>query len=139
MPLTDHRIIARQSATAGGIEVLATRHEVMWPDGTAVLLHPVRSAAGLLRRQRALHRGDGTLQLISLSTLVPVLDDLLHLCQPMSDHTLVFGQLRARYRNAESLLAAATRTALGTWWPVGGGYTWQPAPRAIDPTLAGAV
>ena len=34
--LNDSRIIARQSAAAGALEVQAQRHEVMWRDGTAV-------------------------------------------------------------------------------------------------------
>lgn len=40
MQLTDSSIIHRE----GDREVLAQRHEVMWPDGTAVNLHPVRVA-----------------------------------------------------------------------------------------------
>lgn len=140
MLLADTRIIARQSTTAGGLEVHAQRHEVMWRDGTTVHLYPVyRHGLPMLTQHAVAVPGQHQLLLVDLAHLVRRLDGELR-CTPARDvpgH--VFFTLRQAYANATLFVADAQRRALGTWWPVSiepsgqaTGYVWQPAARAID-------
>jgi hypothetical protein len=133
--LTDTRIIARQSAAAGALEVLAQRHEVMFRDGNAVQLHPVQAHGLPMRVLRAMETARGSLQLVDLSKLVRRLEGELRTTQDIDIPGLVFYTLRAEFKSAPQFIAAAERNAAGTWWPVLGGYVWQAAARAVDPSV----
>lgn len=135
MMLTDTRIIARQSAAAGAMEVLAQRHEIMFRDGTAVVLHPVQAHGLPMLTLRALQRPDGSLQLVDLARLVRRLDGELRTTPPRDIPGLVFFTLREVYPGATLFVADVERRACGTWWAVGDGHVWHAAARAIDPEL----
>lgn len=134
--LTDTRIIARQSAAAGALEVLAQRQEVMFRDGLAVQLHPAHAHGLPMLTLRALETPKGSLQLIDLAKLVRKLDGDLRTTQAIDIPGVVFYTLRGEFKSAPQFIAAAERNAAGTWWPVLGGYVWQAAARAIDPCVA---
>lgn len=133
--LTDTRIIARQSAAAGALEVLAQRHEIMFGDGMAVVLHPVQAHGRPLLNLRALQRPDGSLQLVDLARLVPQLDGELRTTPARDIPGLVFYTLREVYPRGSLFVAAVQRSACGTWWAVGDGHVWHAAARAVDPEL----
>lgn len=135
---------ARMGADASAVQVLDERHEVMFRDGTAVVLRPVAAHGVPLLTQRALELphfpGTTQLQLFDLARLVPRLDADLR-GAPRRDATgLVFYLLRAAFNTAADFRAAANRNALGNWWPFSDGtYQWQPLPRAIDAQVAAAA
>lgn len=133
--LIDTRIIARQSAAAGAMEVLAERHEVIFGDGLAVQLHPVQAHDLPMLFLRAMETASGTLLLIDLSKLVRNLDREMRTTHAIDIPGLVFYTLRGEFKSAPQFLAAAERNAAGIWWPVLGGYVWQAAARAIDPCV----
>ena len=133
--LTDSRIIARQSAAAGALEVVAQRHEVMFRDGLAVQLHPIHAHGLPMLTLRAMETPRGSLQLIDLAKLVRRLDADLRTTQAIDIPGVVFYTLRAEFKSAPQFIAAVERNATGTWWPVLGGYVWQAAARAIDPAV----
>lgn len=128
----DHRIIARQSQQAGGLEVLAQRHEVMWPDGTAVQLHPVYANSLPMLTLRALALPDGRLLVFDLAHLVRRLDGELRACPTRDLAGHVFYTLRQAYRSAGQFSADALRHAKGAFWRLDDGYVWQQAARAIE-------
>ena len=132
---TDTRIIARQSAQAGDAEALAQRHEIMWRDGSSVHLHPVQRRCLPMLTLRALALPDGRLQLFDLAQLVRRLDAELRTTADRDVPGHVFYTLRSEFGSATVFRAAVERTALGTWWPVGTGYVWHPAARAVDAAL----
>jgi hypothetical protein len=132
MLLADTRIIARQSSAAGGLEVLAQRHEVMWRDGTTVHLHPVHRHGLPMLTLRALAMPGGYLVLVDLAHLVRALDGDLRATPERDVPGHVFFTLRQAYASATLFVADAQRRALGTWWPVADGHVWQAAARAID-------
>lgn len=134
--LTDTRIIARQSAAAGALEVVAQRHEVMFRDGLAVQLHPVYAHGLPMLTLRALDTASGPLRLIDLTRLVRRLDAELRTTQAIDIPGVVFYTLRAEFKTAPQFIEAVERNAMGLWWPVLGGYVWQAAARAIDPAVA---
>lgn len=133
--LIDTRIIARQSAAAGAMEVLAERHEVIFGDGLAVQLHPVQAHELPMLTLRAMETPNGSLQLIDLVKLVRSLDAEMRTTQAIDIPGLVFYTLRGVFKTGAQFLAAVERNACGTWWPVLGGYVWQAAARAIDPCV----
>lgn len=133
--LTDTRIIARQSAAGGTLEVLAQRHEIMFRDGSAVVLHPVQARGRPMLTLRALQRPDGSLQLVDLARLVRRLDGELRTSPPRDIPGLVFYTLREVYPGAGLFVADVERNACGTWWPAGDGHVWHAAARAIDPEV----
>lgn len=135
----DSRIIARQSAAAGALEVQAQRHEVMWRDGTAVHLHPVHAHGLPMLTLRALACPDGKLQLFDLARLVRHLDGELRTTPARDVPGLVFFTLRQAYGSAAQFAADVERNATGTWWPVGDGHVWHPAARAVDADLLATV
>lgn len=134
--LTDTRIIARQSAAAGALEVLAQRHEVMFLDGLAVQLHPVWAHGLPMRMLRAVEAPGNKLLLIDLTKLVRQLDAELRATQVVDVPGVVFYTLRGEFKTAPQFMAATERNAGGIWWPVLDGYVWQAAARAIDPSVA---
>lgn len=133
--ITDTRIIARQSAAAGALEVLAQRHEIMFGDGTAVVLHPVLAHGLPMLTLRAVQAPGGRLHLVDLVKLVRQLDHDLRTTQAIDIPGVVFYTLRAVFKTAPQFTGAVERNAAGTWWPVLGGYLWQAAARAIDPAV----
>lgn len=133
--LTDTRIIARQSAAAGALEVVAQRHEVMFRDGLAVHLRAIHAHGLPMLTLRALESPRGALQLIDMAKLVRKLDVELRTTQAIDVPGVVFYTLRGEFKSAPQFIAAAERNAAGTWWPVLDGYVWQPAARAIDPCV----
>lgn len=130
--LTDTRIIARQSASAGAIEVLGQRFEIMFKDGTAVHLHPVQAHGRPLPMLRALEIGGGQLALFDLTRLVGRLEGELRTCSRIDVPGLVFYSLRHAYPTAALFVADVDRHACGRWWAVGDGFVWRAAARAID-------
>ena len=130
--LTDTRIIARQSASAGAIEVLGQRFEVMFRDGMAVQLHPVQAHGQPLAMLRALELPGCNLALVDLSRLVHTLGAELRTCPPRDVPGLVFYTLRQAYPTSALFVAAVERHACGNWWAVGDGFVWQAAARAVD-------
>lgn len=133
--LIDDTIIARQSAAAGAMYVLAQRHEVMWRDGTTVQLHPVMAGDLTMIMHRAVELPNGQLLLIDLTRVVRALDGELRVTQERDQVGHVFYSLRHAFRSATPFLEAATRIAAGAWWPVGDGFVWHAAARAIDPQV----
>lgn len=133
--LIDTRIIARQSAAAGALEVLAQRHEIMFRDGTAVQLHPVHAHGLPMLTLRALEAPGAKLQLVDLARLVRRLDAELRTTQDRDIPGLVFYTLRQVYPSASLFVADVERHACGTWWAVGDGFVWHAAARAVDPEL----
>lgn len=130
--LTDTRIIARQSASAGAIELLGQRFEIMFRDGIAVQLHPVQAHGLPLPMLRALEIGGGQLALFDLTRLVRRLDAELRVCPRRDVPGLVFYTLRQAYPTAALFVADVERHACGNWWAVGDGYVWHAAARSVD-------
>lgn len=128
----DTQVIARQSAAAGGLEVLAQRHEVMWRDGSSVQLHPVHRGGRPMVMLRAVRHPGGQLLLVELPRLVRRLDAELRATPERDVVGHVFYTLREAFATAPTFLQAAHRLASGTWWPVGDGHVWQAAPRQMD-------
>jgi hypothetical protein len=133
--LTDTRIIARQHAGPGGLEVLAQRHEVMWRDGTTVTLHPVQANGLPMLALRAVALPGGQLLLVDLARLVRRLDAELRACPARDVPGHVFFTLRQAYGSAVSFTADAQRKATGSWQPVGESHVWLAAARAVDAEL----
>lgn len=130
--MIDTRIIARQQAGAGGLQVLAQRHEVMWRDGTSVTLHPIQSHGLPMAMLRALAQPGGLLLLVDLSKLVPRLGADLPASPARDVPGLVFYTLRQAYGSAPAFIADAQRKATGSWRPAADGPVWLPAARAVD-------
>lgn len=133
--LSDSRIIARQSEAAGALEVLAQRQEVMFRDGLAVQLHRVQAHGQPMCTLRALEAPNSALQLIDLAKLLPHLDADLRTAHAIDIPSIVFYTLRGEFKTRAQFCSAVARTSGGTWWPALNGYIWQPAPRAIDPSV----
>lgn len=132
--LADTRIIARQSAAAGAMQVLAQRHEVQWRDGSSVQLHPVHAHELPMTMLRAVEI-ERQLHLVDLTRLVRSLDADLRRAPVRDQAGMVFYALRAAYRTAGDFSADVVRHASGVWWPVGDGWVWQPAARRMDAEL----
>ena len=128
----DHRIIARQSAGAGGLCVLAHVDTVHLRDGSSVQLHPIQANGLPMLTHRALVTTTGHMQLVDLARLVRQLDAELRACPKRDITGFVLYTLRQAFATAVQFNQAAHRAASGTWWPVADGYVWHPAPRAID-------
>lgn len=128
----DNRIIARQSTSAGGLQVLAHTDAVHWPNGVGVHLHPVYANGLPMLTLRALATQGGHLQLFDLARLVRRLDIDLRTCPKRDVPGMVLFTLRQAFASAELFTAAVQRISTGTWWPVDVGYVWQAAARAVD-------
>lgn len=135
--LTDTRIIARQSAQAGAIEVIAQRHEVMLMDCQSVWMHHCMAHGMPMLDHRALQAPDGRLLLVPLDRLAKGLELAVRQSPVRDVPGVILYTLRGLYAKRDALVAVASRVATGCWWPTeGAGYTWQPAPRAVDPATA---
>lgn len=130
----DDSIIARQHG-AGGFCALAHADTVQLRDGSSLQLHAVQANRLPMIMLRAAATTTGHLLLVDLTRLVPRLDGELRTCpqRDMAGHVLY--TLRGAFHTAAQFNAAAQRSALGTWWPVGDALVWQPAPRAVDGEL----
>ncbi|QOR55212.1 MAG: hypothetical protein SHS37scaffold296_29 [Burkholderiales phage 68_11] len=114
------------------IEVLSCRHEVLWPDGTRVDMHPVRQSNAPSLLLRAVHRAaTGQWVLFDLAQLIP--HDVVDIKQA---HTrdqvgLVMYALRRRYHNAGAFNARVDRHTLATW--PGEGRPGAARPKLVKP------
>jgi hypothetical protein len=94
----------------GAFTVLALRHEVMFRDGSAVVLHPVAQMGGQHPFQRCLvHRGHATV--FDLRDLCPELGDELPVAYQKDRPGIVFYALRSRFPNAVDFAWWAARHA----------------------------
>ncbi len=119
-------------AISDGVHVLAPKHEVMFKDGSTVVLHPVQVAGSRAMFLRALQL-DGQWLVTDLRTHSKELEaDVLRL-QPRDTQGVVFFTLRGAYRSrAEFVIRVAQLADSGnkrTPLPV-------PPPRQLAPTLA---
>ena len=115
--LTDTTIIHRH----GAFEVVAQRHEVLWKDGSAVVLHPVRvvDAQGNSFEDTFLR----AFQLQGLHWIVfdlrkcaPLLDADMRQHLPRDLPGIVFHTLRMRFPNAASFSLAAAANFKAAWF-----------------------
>lgn len=128
MWLQDMRIIARQSAEAGAVEVIAQRHEVMLMDCRTVWMHVVMAHGAPIVDQRALMLPDGRLQLVCLEHLAPGITADLKTSSARDVPGVVLYTLRARFATLPALLARCEQVQFGAWHPEeGAGYVWQAA------------
>jgi hypothetical protein len=94
----------------GAFTVLALRHEVMFRDGSAVVLHPVAQMGGQHPFQRCLvHRGHATV--FDVRDLCPELGDELPLAYQQDRPGMVFYALRSRFPTAVDFTWHAARQA----------------------------
>lgn len=114
-------VIAR--CTERHIEVLDLRHEVLWPDGSAVHLHPVRQRDTPARLLWAFHRQplhtEGTWTVLSLQHIThrathSLAEEVRHAPERDVPGTLIYG-LRRAFVSAEAFRAAAGQHALASW------------------------
>jgi len=131
MPLTDTRIIARQSADAGAHQVLAQRHEILWRDGTSCQLHPVQRNDMPLLLHRALEAG-AHLVLVDLAQMVSSLAADMRMAPPRDHVGTVWMALRLAYSTAADFAADARRHSPGSWQRVDDGWVWLARPRQVD-------
>lgn len=103
MPLDDHSILTRH----GDYSVLTTQHEVSWPDGSRILLHPVSVHGSPEPFLRALHQGGLHWVVFDLRKLVPVLDADMRRLPPRDAQGVVFYSLRHAFANAATAMLAA--------------------------------
>lgn len=102
------------------LEVLDVRHEVTWPDGSTVQLHPVRQRGADEQLLRAYcHRPPGSKEgswtVFNLQHIAKDLAAELQ-CVPSRDQpgTLIYG-LRRTFHNADAFRARVYRHELATW------------------------
>jgi hypothetical protein len=94
----------------GAFTVLALRHEVMFRDGSAVVLHPMAHMGGQHPFQRCLvHRGHATV--FDVRDLCPELGDELPVAYQKDRPGLVFYALRSRFPTAVDFTWHAARQA----------------------------
>jgi hypothetical protein len=112
MFLQDNRAIQ----VHGAFTVHAQRFEVMFRDGSTVVLHPV-SRATPDAFLRALQLEGLRWLLFDLRHLVPTIEaDLFRL--DLRDHPgAVFYTLRQAYPNAQAFISAVSDGAFARWWP----------------------
>lgn len=123
--LLDTRIIQRQGAYA----VIAQRHEVMWPNGSAVHLHQVDEGRDGAMFLRALQMPGGLWCVFDLRRVAPALgDDLLRLHR--SDAVgCVFYTLRHGYDSAEHFLSAVIACQIAAWTAAAPASAALPTPK----------
>ena len=121
--LPDTRVILRHHP----YEVHAERHEVMWRDGSSVVLHPVFAHGMPMLLLRALALEPGRLRLFDLSALHRPFDASLRHTHQRDVAGFVFFTLRAEYLTAAAFSAHVARHCMGTWSDAGDGTsTWTP-------------
>ena len=89
----------------GPYEVLAERQEVMWRDGTAVLLHPVRQHGAPCLLHRALPITPQFWCVVDLARSCPPLASELRSCLQRDRPGVLFYILRREFTNAGDFLA----------------------------------
>lgn len=99
------------AAHVGQYSVLATRHEVLWPDGTSVQLHPVLHHGAPHRSMRGLQLA-GAWRLVDLQRVAPAVARDLPAAPARDQVGVVFYGLRLSFPNAEAFRAAAAREVL---------------------------
>ncbi len=110
----DRTIIQRHDAYA----VQAQRCEVMWRDGSSVILHPVQAAAGAeAPRLRAMRGGDGGWFVFDVTRLAPSLADDLRELPPRDHQGAVFYTLRTQFRTAAEFAQRAADQFVACWHP----------------------
>lgn len=123
-PFQDNRTIQ----ASGRHQVHAQRGEVMFKDGTAVVLHPVSLDGALQTFLRAVQTEGLQWAVFDVRHFGPeVQADILRL-QPRDTHGVIVFTLRAQYATAARFLDQVRHSALATWWAC-------TAP-AMSPTLA---
>lgn len=142
--LIDDTVIARQSAEAGALYVVAQRHEVLWTaDGSSVQLHPVYCRERPVIMLRAVEMPGGHMLQVDLQRLVRSLGADLLAAAARDQVGLTFYTLRREFQGADAFRAACERSAQGTWWPAASGYVWQAAARQahaqVPPSARAAV
>ena len=127
------QIIARHEPQH--IEVLSCRHEVIWPGGTLLGLHPVRQRGADAQLLRGVHHA-GNWIVFDLSRFLPR-HTVEELCAaPLRDHPgTVMYALRARFNSAMSCLLAAHDQPLAHWPGVNRAATSRPG-RRPQPSIA---
>lgn len=96
------------------VEVLSCRHEVPWPDGSAVQLHPVRQRGTDTHNLRAFFH-DGQWTLFDLKAIAPKVEAELH-GEHLRDHPgLVMYGLRRTFHNAPDFRDAVAARHLARW------------------------
>lgn len=112
--------------TASPYQVQPACHEIMWPDGSTVGLHPVcvLDAQGRAHSDMFLRAIAGSplhWLVFDLRDLAPELDaELLRAHLPRDLPGLVFYTLRHRYGSAGLFEAAARTSAKASWHPIPG-------------------
>lgn len=105
----DHTMIRNsrviQSCAAADAQVLSIRHEVLWPDGSRIGLHPVLQHGAEAVFLRALHH-DGQWVLFDLHHVAPAVADDLHTAPPRDRPGTVLYGLRAAFKTADDFLRA---------------------------------
>lgn len=108
--LQDARIIQSHEH----LEVLCIRHEVMWPDGSQLGLHPVREHDAPAALLRAIHH-KGQWLVVDLRKLAPKVAEDLRLALPRDvPGTLIYG-LRATFARSTDCLAKLQQATYAQW------------------------
>jgi hypothetical protein len=115
------RIIQRHDALDA--DVLSLRHEVAWPDGSRIGIHPVRQHCADAQFLRALHL-DGYWLLFDLRQHAPQLAADLPTAPTRDKPGTVMYALRAAFHNDAGFLASVQAKTLAKW---------PGSPRAADP------
>ena len=113
------------SATSPPYQVQPACHEIMWPDGSTVGLHPVcvLDAQGRAHSDmflRALAGSPLHWLVFDLRDLAPELDAEMRAHLPRDLPGLVFFTLRQRWGRAALFTAAARTSAKASWHPIPG-------------------
>jgi hypothetical protein len=138
--LIDARILARHSQYA----VLGQNQQVVWPDGSNVTLHDVRSHGIDQKFLRALLYGGEQWLIFDLRTTENTFDRDLRVLPQRDAAGLVLHTLRLTYRTAPVFIAQAMRNPTALWFAqldarldVG---TGAPPPRVtVQPELRSAA
>ena len=113
MNLHDTRIIDRH----GSFAVLAQRHEVMWPDGTALALHPVQQNGHDSLFHRAVVTPGGLTIVFDLREVCPPLASELPATPPRDVIGTVYYRLRQTLPTAGELWRLASAKFDACWLP----------------------
>ena len=130
------RVITQCPTTS--MQVLTQRHEVLWPDGTAVALHPLEwpadhQPAPSLLTQRAVHHL-GMWLVFDLVDIAFALARELHTAAPRSHPGLLMWGLREQYPTAQRFLTAAREASSSAWLGPGRGQVISAAETGTDDT-----
>lgn len=98
-------------------EVLARKHEVMFVDGTAVALHPVRENGHDSLFHRAIVMPNGLRVIFDLRQVCPPLARELPVTPARDVVGTVYYSLRHAFRTTGDLVQSACRMPVLTWTP----------------------